>query len=474
MYLFSEATAIFIVVLAFFLVVDHRMNSYASSIDLKRVNRVFDSIQAKVPTLDLSKDKKEKTKYVITGGAGFIGAWIARFLLLRNDTDIYLLDNNSSIPGDLTKHGAKRIFCDLTDKGDLTKAVAELAKGENPESTIVVFHAAALQRYFLSTWLSLHKRIANKNVEMVQNVIDVFADLAATSSTPVYIINIGDAIGRSNSVPWCDLFKTSNWSRDANKTDMGETHYVSSFAKSKAESQELILEANNGKTLITSSIELQGIVCGYYGESLLSPCMYYKGALNHCWGIPMSFLHVEDVARAALLLEIRLRGEETTKSVQAVSFLVSNGQLMRMNDVFALIKESTELRVIRINPALVYFLSFFTLMLSVITSSGRNGWKMRDDSLFSGRWWSLTPSRFTTLQSCQIPNEKRMMETKKALGFEAARTTRDTIISTVSDYKRINEHMGALKKAREDAEKEETLKKFEKEHGSQPDKLKNI
>lgn len=457
MFLFVEVMAVVLPLLTWMLVADYFMNDYAKTLDLDKVNRKFESFQAKVPVLGPGSGK---TKYIVTGGAGFVGAWIARFLLLRNDSDILLLDNNPTAPGDLIKHGVKHIVCELTDKEEVQKIIKNLKI--EPNSSVVVFHAAAIQRYFLS-WLSFHVNISNKNVEIVQILIDVFTDLSKSKSIPIYVVNIGDAISRRRPISWWMFWGYKSWAKQAVDQSTPKA-FISSYAQSKAESESLFLEANDGKTLITGSIEPHGIICGYYGEPLLSPCLYYNGALNHCWEIPTSFLHIEDVARAALLLEIKLRNKATTTKVQGKSFLVSNGQLMRMKDVFAQIKESLkDMRVIKVNPALVLVISYATQLLSLVTVSGRNGWKKRDDSLFSGRWWSLTPVRFTTLQLCQIPDAKRMQETKDLLDFEPARTTRDTIQSTVEDYVRIDSHMAAMKKARKEEEEAARAKKIAKE-----------
>lgn len=459
MYLFVELMVVVLPCLAVILATDYYMNIYGATVDLEKVNRKFESFQAKIPTLEAGK-----TKYIVTGGAGFIGSWITRFLILRNESDIILLDNNPTPPGDLLKHGVQHIVCDLTDKDDLEKIVGTLKL--DSDVTLVVFHAAAIQRYYLS-WLTFHRNISDKNVEMVQNLIDVLSDLSATTSMPIYIINIGDAISRRNPISWWKFWNYKSWAQQS----VAGSSYVSSFAESKAVSEKLVLEANNGKSLITGSIEPQGIVCGYYGESLLSPCLYYKGALNHCWDIPSSFLHVEDVTRAALLLEAKLRNKTTTTNVQAKSFLVSNGQLMTMDNVFAQINLTTKLRVIKINPALVLIISYGAQLLSMILSSGRNGWQKKDDSLFSGRWWSLTSVRFTTLQLCQIPDKKRLQESKDLLDFEASFTLEDTIQSTVKDYLRIDKYMSDAKKAAEEAAEERSKQEFEKKYGRRPEEV---
>lgn len=441
--------------MVWFLVADYYMNQYAKSVDLEKVNRKFKSFQAKVPTLGPDFGK---TVYIVTGGAGFVGAWIARFLLLRNDTDIIILDNNPSPPGDLVKHGVKAVQCELLDKEEIETAIENLKIDKNV--TIVVFHAATIQRYFLS-WLSFHSRVSAKNVEMVQNLIDVFTDFSRSKSIPVVFINISDAISHRSPVSWWKVWNYKSWAQAA--VAKPSNGFISSFAQSKAESEALVLEANDGKNLITASLDPLGIVCGYYGDPLFSPCLYYNGALNHYWDVPISFLHVEDLARAALLLEAKLRIKTATANVQGKSFLISNGQMTRMDEAFALIKKAMGLKIIRLNPAFVLLVSYGAQLLSMITPSGRSGWQKRDDSLFSGRWWSLTPSRFNTLQLCQIPDKERMQETKDLLGFEAARTCEDSILTTVDDYIRINQHMTEMKKARKEAEekREEELKKKE-------------
>lgn len=146
-----------------------------------------------------------------------------------------------------------------------------------------------------------------------------------------------------------------------------------------------------------------------------------------------------------------------------------------MENVFAQIKLSMELRVIRINPALVLIVSYGAQLLSFVLASGRNGWKKRDDSLFSGRWWSLTPERFTTLQLVQIPDKKRMLESKSLLNFEASFTIEDTIQSTVKDYLRIDQFMLEAKKARKAEQEEKKKQEFEKKYGQRPEQAnKNL
>ncbi len=457
MYLFLEFCIFALPLLALVLVTDYVMNYYATLIDVDKVSRKFKSFPAKVP---LSNHKN--TLYIVTGGAGFIGSWIIRFLLLRNEKNIICLDTNSTVPADLTKHGVKHFVCDLTDKEELQEIIENELDIKEGGSDIVVYHAAAIQRYFLG-WFGLHQNVANRNIEMVQSIVDVFTDLSKEIGKPIYIINISDAISKRQPVNWWKFWQYKSWASPKSISN-NPRQYISSYAKSKSESEAIILEANDANTLITGSIEPQGIVCGYYGDPLLSPCLYYKGVLSHAGSTPTSFLHVEDVARAALFLESKLRGPTATReSVAGSSFLVSNGQVERLDTVFTQIKTHMELRVIKMNPALVLLVSYVAQLLALVLPGGRNGWRKRDDSLFSGRWWSLTPMRFATLQLAQLPDLARIEETRAKLDFTAAFTLEDTVLSTVNDYVSIDKRMDAAKKAREAREKAAQEEKHKKE-----------
>lgn len=471
MYLFLEFCVFALPLLALVLITDYFMNYYATLIDVDKVSRKFKSFPAKVPMSD-----HKNTLYIVTGGAGFIGSWIIRFLILRNENNIISLDTNTTIPADLTKHGVKHFECDLTDKEELQQIIENELNIKDSGCDIVVYHAAVIQRYFLG-WFGLHQSVANRNVEMVQSIIDTFTDLSKEIGKPVFIVNISDAITKRKPVNWWKFWEYKSWVSSCSPSN--GSRYISSYAKSKAESEAIILEANDNTSLITSSIEPQGIVCGYYGEPLLSPCLYYKGVLNHSGSIPTSFLHVEDVARAALLLETKLRGTlETRDSVAGRSFLVSNGQVERLDTIFTQVKQRMELRIINMNPALVLLVSYVTQLLALVLPSGRKGWRMRDDSLFSGRWWSLTPMRFMTLQLVQMPDLKRIEETRAKLDFTAAFTLEDTVLSTVDDYIRIDKRMDEAKKVRAAQEKtklEEKRKKALKEkYGIEVDENNNV
>lgn len=441
MYLFVEVMAIVLPLLAWFFAVDYCMNRYAKLIDVDKVSKKFTSFQSKVPTL--GPDFGE-THYIITGGSGFIGSWIARFLLLRSDKNITVLDENPSAPGDLTKHGVRVVKCDLLDKEDLETALNGLKI--SGKKTVVVFHAAVIQRYFLS-WFSYHATVADKNVEIAQNLVDVFNDFSRSTSIPVVFVNVSDAVSHRKPVSWWKFWNYKSWLSQTSAPTPKEA-YISSYAKSKSDAEELILSANDGKNFVSASLDPMGIVCGYYGDPLLSPCLYYKGALNHGWDVPYAFLHVEDLARVALILESKLRIKNTTAKVQGKSYMISNGQLIRFEDMFNLINKTMEVKSIKINPALVLVISYGIEYLASVLPSGRNGWKKKDDSLFSGRWWSLTSGRFDTIQLAQLPDEARIQETKDVLGFEAARTIEDTIQTTVDDFIQIEKHMIEMKKAK--------------------------
>ena len=69
-------------------------------------------------------------KILITGGAGFIGAHLAKYCLKKSNI-VHLCDNNirgtkDSFVDKMINQGAKFIKCDLTNKEELNKLMQDL------------------------------------------------------------------------------------------------------------------------------------------------------------------------------------------------------------------------------------------------------------------------------------------------------------------------------------------------------------
>ncbi|VVT47394.1 uncharacterized protein SAPINGB_P001689 [Magnusiomyces paraingens] len=454
---------------AWFLVLDFFLTRYASRINVDVLNSKarLDSSE-KVPAPP--KWGVVSPKYIVTGGAGFVGSWISRFLLFRgiNPADITILDNNPRAPPDLIKYGVKYINVDLTDDEALIKELDGIV-GDKGGVNLVVYHAAAIQRHYIG-YRFYDRAPAKQNVNMAQSLVEAVNHIAArlepeAANNTITVINIGDAQSDYEAPRWWQVWDFNNWvdTYKRGKVPASSRKYLSSYAQSKAEAEAILLSeksfasSNKATCVKVVSLRVQGIVTGYYGEPILSPAMYYGGIIDHQWSIPTCFIHVEDVCRAALLAENALAkevcGEVSEDTVVSWhSFVVSNGQTVRFGDAMKSLVESDTLRDIRINPGLVLATSFIVNLLLHIYPGPQKKWRSRDTSVFSGRWWVLTPERFATVQTAQIPVASEIARTRRALGFLAVHGALAALQDQAADF---GKHKDLIRKSAVAAQEQE-------------------
>ena len=152
-------------------------------------------------------------RYLITGGAGFIGSHLAETLVRRGDW-VTILDNLStgSLENieDLTDAGLSDFhFGDVQDRDIVEKLV--------DEADFVVHLAAALGV----------KLILEKPVESIETNVtgtQIVLEAAARSRTPVLIASTSEVYGKSTKIPFCEdddivlgPTRKSRWSYAASK-----------------------------------------------------------------------------------------------------------------------------------------------------------------------------------------------------------------------------------------------------------------
>lgn len=491
--LFSQFLLVIVPLLAWVLFVDIIMIRYTSSIDVEKINKkaqinTLDS-DAKVPPLPKiakGEDPTVVTKYIVTGGSGFIGSWIARFLIFRGAKDITVLDAIPKSPSDLVNHGVKFDHVDLRDKKRFKESIEKHVLKKTPKKDdndqtddnskqsilssqsekgkrvkLVIFHCAAVQRHFIG-WRFFDKKPADANVTMAENLVDILDELAIEfneeggdrKNSSITVINIADAQSDYEAPLWWRFWTMSKWRDTYKRNSKGPRKYLSSYAQSKNEAEEIILSSQStsyneeekgektttgGTKIYSISLRVQGIVTGYYGEPILSPAIYYGGLIDHSWSIPTSFIHVEDVARAALLAEnaITEGDDEKKKEIVNHSFVVSTGQVLRFgDDAMDRVLKSESMRDIRINPAVVNMISHFASNLVYLVGKAQLKWMSRDSSVYSGYWWTLTPQRFDTIQTVQLPVPEEIAKTRKAIGFTATVSSEDALSFEAIDFEK--------------------------------------
>lgn len=512
---FVQVLAILFPFLVWFLATDYFMNKYAANIDIKRINKKSpvtrsgnaDKQELRTPGSSALKkhplppkpetDSDTETKYVIIGGSGFIGSWIARILILRDGVhsvpDITVLDQNLRMPPDLVKYSVKGKMVDATNSDELRKALEEIISESDDSSTslkpkvnLVIFNVASIQRHFIG-WRPIDKAPYQQNIDMATALVDALDQLTSDKDSKVvdkqvkyFVINFGDAQSDYEPVPsWWKFWQYKTWIKTINSrinraympsssSRPTTPKYLNAYAQSKQEAEEIILSPKNftkpgqRDSIFVTSLKPQGIVSGYYGETIFTPALYYGAVIDHSWSVPISIMHVEDVVRAALFAEralIEASSSSITKSEKSSldqpsdtvlnsSFIVSNGQVLRFGDdlLKSLVKSET-IHDIRVNPILALVWAYVVNLFLYVAPQARDKWKSKTGSIHSGIWWSMTPERFNTIQTAQIPNEKEIARTRRVLGFDPVYGIEETVQSLLLDHDRFRKSVRESVKA---------------------------
>lgn len=501
-----------------FMATDYFLNKYAADIDINRINKKSpvtrsgnaDKQELRAPGQTVLKkqpqlppqpqtDSNILTKYVIIGGSGFIGSWIARLLILRNGVhsqpDITVLDQNVRMPPDLVKYNVKVKNVNATEADELYKALEEILLESSDSSTpskakvnLVIFNVASVQRHFIG-WRPCDKAPYQQNIDMATALVDVLDRLTSTSDSKIaskqvkyFVINFGDAQSDYEPVSsWWKFWDYRNWIENinsrinklpsSNKPTTASPRYLNAYAQSKQEAEEIILSPKNftkpgqRESIFVTSLKPQGIVSGYYGEPIFSSALFYGAVIDHSWSVPISVVHVEDVVRAALLAERALveassssgkpvttetsfSDEQQSDNVLNSSFVVSNGQVLRFGD--DLLKKHFKpetLHDIRVNPVLALLWSYIVSLFLYVAPQAKDKWKSKTGSIYSGFWWTMTPERFNTIQTAQLPSEKEIARTKRVLGFDPVYGIEDTVQSLIADHDRFKKNVRESVKA---------------------------
>ena len=132
-------------------------------------------------------------RYLITGGAGFIGSHLAEKLLERGDA-VTVLDNFSTGSHEnlrqIEKHESFRlVYGSVTDKDLVTECVKEVDR---------VFHLASAVGV---------KLIIEKPIETIETIVEGASTVfgaCARYRLPVLLTSTSEVYGKSNALPFCE------------------------------------------------------------------------------------------------------------------------------------------------------------------------------------------------------------------------------------------------------------------------------
>ncbi|PCH44858.1 NAD(P)-binding protein [Wolfiporia cocos MD-104 SS10] len=273
----------------------------------------------------LLKDRlppKTGRRYIVTGGAGFLGGWIVLHLLARGEDPrrIRVIDIRPPRRKDLTAGAGKDV--DFI-QADLTNAQSTLDAFSKPwppapsdvpgeaEPEVTVFHTAANIRFYERhlTFLSLSTDV---NVSGTRIVLDAARRIGA--STLVYTASGSIAVHSTRLFLWPWEKEPSGFTQLINDdpallpTRHGD--YFSNYAISKHEAEKLVLAADKTSSgtglLRTGAIRPGNGVYGPGGDILLGLYLITKTVPTWISPVIQSFIFVENCSLSHLCYEARL------------------------------------------------------------------------------------------------------------------------------------------------------------------------
>ncbi|KAI0250751.1 hypothetical protein BJV78DRAFT_1127403 [Lactifluus subvellereus] len=296
--------------------------------------------------------------YVVIGGSGFVGSYIARLLILRGETNVRVLDL-APPPQDLASHPAVTYTkVDVTSLPSLRAALREpFPSGTLPS---VIFHTAASIRFWERAAYTFDASY-RVNVLGTAAVLAAAKELLPKGAIVVYTSSVDVAVAAPRFLRLGRDYHLPPW----NKITIGDDDAslsmsagpTNNYRRSKTMAERLVLEANSADGLRTGSLRPGGTITGpndrFYTSTLLMPRVpIFDGlwsATNVC---------VWDVAAAHLSFEDALRRDP--ENVSGEAFLITgNGPAWSMNDSRAALKYYSRRKLIfdEVPPLLAFILA---------------------------------------------------------------------------------------------------------------------
>ncbi|EKM56588.1 uncharacterized protein PHACADRAFT_207796 [Phanerochaete carnosa HHB-10118-sp] len=276
-----------------------------------------------ISVLDEKLPPRTGRRYIVVGGAGFLGGWIVLHLLQRGEDPrrIRVLDIRLPVRQDLQEGRAREvdfIKVDVSDRDAVFKAfnkrwpkVASDIPGA-PDPEVTVFHTASVIRFF-ERHPDLLYLSENVNVHGTQNILDAARDVGVR----IIIYTSSGSVGVRRScfwlLPWQKEPKHFTQVINDDDSNLPKRHdqFFSNYAVSKLAAERRVRaadrsESNDGKVLRTGCIRPGNGVFGPGGDLLVGAYMVRK--YNPTWlhAIMQSYTYVENCSLAHLLYEQRL------------------------------------------------------------------------------------------------------------------------------------------------------------------------
>lgn len=379
--------------------------------------------------------------YLIAGGTGFVGSWIARYLLARGETNVYILDREKPSQ-DLIKHGINYFQVELTHSLALERELLKLHESARVNTSVIVYNCCLVKLISLPNF---QRDLGINAIEMLYVSLRVF------EKRDVFLIHVGHTLAHRGSIRnWDRIWPTkkvwfqettSDLSSGSGPADESEENKkdrtFSSYAWHQLQVEQMTLKLGGraSKFTETAILRIEGFASGHLGDGFLSPVLQRNNAFVHSPHTPITITNIEDVARGCLSLEHLLLDPETRDKVGGKRFTVASSEVTTLHDVFDYCrKRRPKLKVWSVPPALVFLAT--CLMQLVFTGkpvTRRSQWESILDLNFS----SLTFARFYSLQTGQVPNPENAKRQYDVLSLENNFTLSQTLDSLLDEIDQI-------------------------------------
>ncbi|TFK86085.1 NAD-P-binding protein [Polyporus arcularius HHB13444] len=302
------------------------------------------------PSLFAPEELGPKTgrRYIVIGGAGFLGGWIVLHLIARGEDPrrIRILDIRRPIRQDLLEGPATQVdFCQV-DVSDAIAVEAAFSKpwpsshsDSQPEPEVTVFHTAAVIRFYeRSPALQVYSdRI---NVEGTKNVVAAARKIGA--STLVYSSSGSVSVRSNRFLRWPWEGPPEHFVQPINGDDeqVPKRHedFFSNYAVSKWRAEQFVREADrspSGKGVLrTGCIRPGNGIYGPGGDLMLDAYMLRKNNPSWIHNMIENFIYVENCSVAHLAYEqrlIELQRGSTNPDIGGKAFVVADAGLPPTN-----------------------------------------------------------------------------------------------------------------------------------------------
>ncbi|KAI9458843.1 NAD-P-binding protein [Lactarius psammicola] len=423
-------------------------------------------------------------RYIVVGGAGFLGGWIVRHLLERGEHPkrIRVIDIRAPTRPDLTSGLAKDIDFHQVDVSDGERVQAAFSAPwpphdhrhcDGPEdptavAEITVFHTAANIRFYERDHRLLH--LSDRvNVEGTRNVL---AAARTTGASILIYTSSGSVSVRRTRLwlwPWEQrpkfIVQTFNDDDDDSRLPTRHGEMFSNYAASKLKAERLVRAADGAssgsgrvrgqrrqrqRSLRTGCLRPGNGIYGPGGDILCGA--YLARQVNPSWAqdVLQNFIYVENASLAHLCYERRLieqaRGSPNPDVGGQAFCVVDDGPPVTYGDVYTVLATLTDGRTVfpRLSATTMLMLAHVFEGLHVARSLmvSSSSPVLRHLGRFvpapTGDLVNLQPSLFSLTMPHLIWDDSRARASPEngGLGYEPRWTTLSALCKLVEEHKR--------------------------------------